>query len=464
MRRSLRGALLGTLLPMVAVAGIVAGVLGYHDSLTETNELFDAKLAQSARLLALTTEAHLDDGHLLGAVLPVPEVDRSGTGDRLATASGHAYESLLALQVFTLDGELQLRSANVGKLPLAPLKPGFDRVDSPTGRWRTYTTQRSERWYQVGEHEHIRAELAADIAFETLLPQLVALPLLALGIVGIVGWATRGIGTVRRAVEARAPDALEPIPLAPAPRELHGLLGAFNDLLGRNRRLMAQERRFIADAAHELRTPISALKLHAQNLEDCVDPSSRAESLDGLLRGLSRCERLVQQLLDLARAEAGGAARAPVEVDLSALARDTLAELGPLALATGREIALEADEDPLTVRGDAVLLRSLLRNLVDNALKHGAGEVLVRLTREQTRVVLGVQDQGAGLAAEEHAQVMQAFHRGSNAHNEGSGLGLSIVQRICEGHAAELTIDRPDGAGLRVSVSLPAASSAADSG
>lgn len=464
MRRSLRGALLGTLLPMVAVAGIIAGGLGYHDSLTETNELFDAKLAQSARLLALTTEAHLDDGHLLGAVLPVPEVDRSGKGDGLATDAGHAYETLLTLQVFSLDGGLQLRSANVGESPLASLRPGFDRVDSSSGRWRTYTLQSGERWFQVGEHEHIREELAENIAIEALLPQLVALPLLALGIIGIVGWATRGVGTVTRAVASRAPDALEPIPLTPAPRELHGLLDAFNDLLGRNRRLMAQERRFIADAAHELRTPISALKLHAQNLEDSKDPAARAESLDGLLRGLSRCERLVQQLLDLARAEAGGAARTRVEVDLSALARDTLAELGPLVLATGRELALEVDEDPLTVRGDAVLLRSLLRNLVDNALKHGAGEVLVRLHREDGYVRLEVEDQGAGLAAEEHAQVLQAFHRGSNAHNEGSGLGLSIVQRICESHAAELSIDRPDGAGLRVSVKLPAASSAADPG
>lgn len=455
MRRSLRGALLGTLLPMVAVAGIVAGALGYRDSLTETNELFDAKLAQSARLLALTTEAHLDDGHLLGAVLPVPEVSEAGEGDRLATATGHAYETLLTLQVYGIDGRLQLRSANVGESPLAPLRPGFDRVDSGSGRWRTYTLQSGGRWYQVGEHEHIRSELAEDIAFETLLPQLVALPLLALGIVGIVGWATRGIGTVRRAVEARAPDALEPIPLAPAPRELHGLLDAFNDLLGRNRRLMAHERRFIADAAHELRTPISALKLHAQNLEDCDDPTARAESLDGLLRGLSRCERLVQQLLDLARAEAGGTARARVEVDLSALARDTLAELGPLAMAAGRELALDAD-DRLKVRGDVVLLRSLLRNLVDNALKHGAGDVLVRLRREAGQVRLDVEDQGTSLAAEERAQVLQAFQRGSNAQSEGSGLGLSIVQRICEGHAAELSIDAPDSAGLRVSVRLPA--------
>lgn len=457
MRRSLRAALLGTLLPTLAVAGVLAGAIGYHDSLTETNELFDAKLAQSARLLALTTEAHLDDGHLLGAILPVPEVSAEGEGDGLATATGHAYETLLTLQVFAANGVLQLRSANAGLTPLAPLHPGFERIERADGRWRTYTLQRGDRWFQVGEHEHIRAELAEDIAVETLLPQLIALPLLALCIIGIVGWATRGIGTVTRAVAKRAPDALEPIPLAPAPRELHGLLDAFNDLLGRNRRLMAQERRFIADAAHELRTPISALKLHAQNLEDCEDPAARAESLDGLLRGLSRCERLVQQLLDLARAESGGATRALADVDLTALARDTLAELGPLALAAGRELALDADADRLTVRGDAVLLRSLIRNLVDNALKHGAGEVLVQLTRAPAQVVLRVQDHGAGLAVEEHAQVLQAFHRGSNAQSEGSGLGLSIVQRICERHGTALTIDAPDGAGLRVSVRLPAA-------
>ncbi|MCU0756261.1 MAG: ATP-binding protein [Xanthomonadales bacterium] len=456
MRRSLRGALLGTLLPMLAAAGIGAGALGYHDSLTGTNELFDAKLAQSARLLALTTEAHLDDGHLLGAVLPVPDVASAGEGDGLATASGHAYESLLALQVFDANGTLQLRSANADLTPLAPLRAGFDRVERADGRWRTYTLQSAGRWFQVGEHEHIRAELAEDIAFETLLPQLIALPLLALGILCIVGWATRGIGTVRRAVEARAPDALEPIPLEPAPRELHGLLDAFNDLLGRNRRLMAQERRFIADAAHELRTPISALKLHAQNLEDSEDPAARAESLDGLLRGLSRCERLVQQLLDLARAEAGGAARALGEVDLSALARDTLAELGPLALAAGRELALDADADHLQVRGDAVLLRSLLRNLVDNALKHGAGEVLVQLTRSPGFVTLTVEDAGSGLAVEERTLVLQAFQRGSNAQSVGSGLGLSIVQRICERHGAALRLDAPeDGSGLRVSVRLP---------
>lgn len=455
---SLRRLLLGVILAPLAIGVAVSIALSYRDSLGETNELFDAKLAQTARVFRALAEGPLDQRSALPA-LAIEALDRDieGKGEALAVADGHAYESKLAIQVIDPDGEIRLRSLSAPPGPLAPLEPGFSRHRLDGKRWRTFVLRAdSGRWYLVGENEDIRDELAREIAIGTALPPLLALPLLVLLVSLLVGWALRALAEVAGELERRAARMLDPIDLRAVPREIGGLVEAINRLFRRVETALEREQRFTADAAHELRTPISALKLHAQNLAASADPAQRQASLDGLLHGIRRCERLVTQLLELARIERSGLQPAQEPVDLVALARQELAELAPRALQQRVEILLDAS-GPCMVAGDPFLIGMLLRNLVDNALRHGAqgGELTVTVEQRAQQVVLRVRDRGPGLAPGERERAFERFHRSPEARAEGSGLGLSIVARIAELHRA--TVELVDAApGLLVELVFPA--------
>lgn len=437
---SLKRLLLASLLATLGTGVVISTALSYYDSLIETNELFDAKLAQTARVFRALAEAPLDQS-VDTAALAITALDRelSGRGELLAVHDGHAYESKLALQVFDSDGRLRLRSTSAPVQALAPLRPGFGNVRIEATDWRSFVLPApSGRWYLVAESAEIRDELAREIAAGTALPALVILPLLALLVVLIVSWALRSIRRVAAAVEARPADRLDPIALA-VPQEIASLVAAINRLFARVDLALAREARFTADAAHELRTPISALKLHAQNLAAGADAQQRQASLDGLMRTIARCERLVVQLLELARLERAGLTLTAQAVDLVPVARAVLAELAPEALRRKVELVFDGPEHCL-VTGDATLLAVMVRNLIENAIRHGPADAEVHLIVEPgiDMVQVAVSDAGPGIAEDEQLQVLERFHRGSDARAEGSGIGLSIVARIADLHGARL--------------------------
>lgn len=317
----------------------------------------------------------------------------------------------------------------------------------------------SEQWYLVAEREDIRDELAREIAVGTALPALIALPVLALLVIAIVGWGSRAITRVAQEVERRPVDRLDRLDARQAPRELQGLVQALNRLFARVESALEREQRFTADAAHELRTPISALKLHAENLAASVDQEQRQTSLDGLMRGIRRCERLVAQLLDLARLERAGLRPELRAVDLASVLRGVIADLTPEAIARDVELVLEPGESA-PVLGDPTLLAVLARNLIENAIRHGGSqsEVLVTLMRDGEAVALIVEDAGPGIPVEQRERVFARFHREADSGVPGSGLGLSIVSRVLELLQGSIQLGSgPQGKGLRVSVRLPAA-------
>lgn len=445
---SLRRLLLLALLLSIGSSSALTGYLSYRDSLIEANELFDAKLAQSARVLKLLAERHLDEGDVRpGTAVDVLDIQVPGEDDALATPDGHAYETKLAFQALAGDGRVMLRSANAPEQAMAPLRAGFGRIERGGEHWRSFALQApSGRWYLVAERDDIRNELAAEIAVGSLLPPLLALPILAALIAVVVAWGTRAIGAVAAEVASRRPEQLAPIAPDSVPRELAGLIVAYNGLLGRVEDLLARERRFTADAAHELRTPISALKLHAQNLAASRDATQAQESLRGLLQGVDRGERLVRQLLELARLERGEAMSNLADLDLARLCREVAAEVATQAEAQHIEIQVEA---PLrcVLRGDPVLLGVLLRNLLDNALRHAPphSQVSLRLEESELAVLLAVIDQGPGIAPAHRARVFERFHREPGSPGEGSGLGLSIVARVAELHQASVELDDGEG-------------------
>jgi len=310
---------------------------------------------------------------------------------------------------------------------------------------------------QIAERDDARREIAAGIATNLLVPLLVALAILALFVWFTIGRAIKPLARLGHEVEQLKAHNLGVLALEGAPREVIPLVRSLNALFERVRRLIDNERRFTSDAAHELRTPLEALKTQAQVAKGATDDGARQHALDRVIEGCDRTARLVNQLLTLARLEPDQ--RRPTEsADLRALAREVVGELAPFALAKDVEVEVRGSEEVL-VDGHADLLCVLLRNLVDNAMRyspHGS-TVSVDIDRTGDNARLIVCDEGPGIAPDERARIGERFYRVTGTGETGSGLGLSIVQRIVEIHGAQLRFEEGANAtGLRVTVEFPA--------
>jgi two-component system sensor histidine kinase QseC len=302
-----------------------------------------------------------------------------------------------------------------------------------------------------------REEVAGEIAEQLLKPLLYALPALALLLLIAIGFALAPLRQLARDVEARGPERLDPLPGERLPAEVAPLVTRLNSLFVDITRALDNERRFTADASHELRTPLAALKAQAQVALASVDPAERHHALTQIIAGCDRATHLLAQLLTLARLDAG-TAQPMHAVALRPLAEEILAMSAGEAIERRCDIVLHDGE--ATAEGDALLLQVLLRNLVDNALRHsGATRIEVSIAQEGEHAVLTVSDNGRGIAAEERERVQQRFYRGASAdsaESSGSGLGLSIVRRIAELHGGKLDIDSPaEGNGLLLRLRLP---------
>lgn len=454
-RRLLVLALVGTLSVGIAVA---AG-LSYRAGLQEANELFDAKLAHSARVLMSLVDEPLRDARAQSHGEPMVITVWHGEEGDLVSAGGHAYETKLAFQVRAPDGALMLRSDSGPAQALAPLVPGFAEARIEDGVWRTFTLRApSGLWYQAAELSDIREEMARDIASGTIVPLFLSLPVMALLVWLVVFWASRSLSRISGEIETRSPDRLAPIELGSVPKEIQGLAKAVNGLLARLDAALARERRFTADAAHELRTPVAAVKIHADNLRTAASDSERAESQARLDAGIRRMERAISQLLALSRVEPGAAALSRDVIDLSELVMHQLGDAQ--ALAGERGIRVLADCQRGEVLGDRAALEALVRNLLDNAVRYcpPGGEVRVALSASGDDVQLVVEDSGPGIAPEARARVFERFHRELGSGVEGSGLGLSIVAEVIAAHGGSIVLDQsPALGGLRASIRLPAA-------
>lgn len=446
---SLRAKLLISLLGIISAAWMATAAFIYFDAHHEIDELFDAQLAQSAHVLLAQA------GHDLHDLTDEREND-DGIATEIAGV-GHKYERKIAFQIWDEHGRLVLRSANAPAEPLAARENGFAETLIKGKPWRVYTLQDEdgEIRVQVGERHVVRNELAASVAQRLLLPLVVALPVLALLIWLAVGKGLSSLQRIGSEVAQRDPANLAPLEAHGAPAEVAPLLHALNTLLGRLDVALESERRFTADAAHELRTPLAALKIQAQVARRAVNHEQRGAALDNLILGVDRATHLIEQLLTLARLEpTGGNSVLKSGCNLAVIARQTLADLAPAALE--KEIELELScPDKAMVTGNADMLGILLRNLVDNAIRYTPqhGRVDVSLMMVQGQVRLEVTDSGPGIPEQERQRVFDRFYRILGNDAAGSGLGLSIVKRIADFHSASLSLaDGENGAGLRVRV------------
>ncbi|HYQ98798.1 MAG TPA: ATP-binding protein [Casimicrobiaceae bacterium] len=439
-RRSIRSELLVVLLVAVAGAWIATAVVSYLDARHELDELLDAHLAQTASLLMTQV------GHEGGEI----DVEHS--------PQVHRYSRRVAFQFWEGGTTLRLHSQNAPNGLLSPTLEGFSDAEAGGASWRVFGSWDPEHRYlvQVGERRNAREEIVAKIAKNMLWPLLLALP--ALGVLIWLGIyrATRPLRRLHGEVARRAPDNLAALDPGDAPAEVAPLVASLNALFDRVRASIENERRFTADAAHELRTPLAALRAQAQVARGAPDEAERVRALDNVIAGCDRASHLVDQLLTLARLEPEGfrAERGPC--DLAGVTRLAVAEIAPAAISRSIDVDLAAPA-PVSVIGDARLLAILLRNLLDNAVRYGrpGTKVNAQVGVRDGHPFVAVADDGPGVGADELAKLGRRFHRVLGTEASGTGLGLSIVERIARLHGATVSFaETSPGAGLTVTVTF----------
>lgn len=435
-RHSLQARLLTLVTSVVALVWVGAAVLTWFDARDELDELLDGHLAQAAALLAVQADGDDDD------IAEAPVM--------------HKYAPQVAFQVF-VSGQLITRSSNAGEVPLSAQPEGFSTVRLADGAWwRVFSNPVPQRQAHVYVAERLESRQAILWALmrSMLWPLAIALPLLSL----VVFFAVRkGLAPVRRfshTLRQRSPMEIAPVESEYLPPELRPLADALNALLERITAMMESERRFTADAAHELRTPIAAIRAQAQvALAATEDPPQRKHALQATLAGCDRATRLVEQLLMLARLEAHGT-HGVAPVDLHAIVRTVSADMAPQALAHKQHLELQA-QDVIALAASEALLGVLVRNLIDNALRYSpdGARVQVSLRREAGGVVLQVQDSGPGLQPAQMQRLGERFFRVLGTDRHGSGLGWSIVRRIADVTGAQVSVARSEAlGGLSVTV------------
>ncbi|WHZ10676.1 MAG: Sensory histidine kinase QseC [Burkholderiaceae bacterium] len=427
---SLRRRLLGFLLLAILLASVLQAVSAYRGALRQADAMFDYHLQQIARSL------------------------RSGLPIVPALTEGADGGFDFYVQIWGPNGAQIFSSAPSALPPRAVL--GFSDVTVNGTKYRVYSLQTPLQTVQIAQNMSARLARARALAAHAVLPTVLMAPLLMLVVWWVVRRSLAPVERTRRQVAGRSAGDLSPLPGAGLPVEVRPLVDEFNQLLARVHASLAAQSQFVANAAHELRSPLTALKLQAQALRRGADDSGREAAMARLNQGIDRAIRLVEQLLVLAREEAGsGHLGASERMNLQDVVQFAVADM--LAPAQARRIDLGvADNAPAWVLGQPEALRILLRNLLDNALKYtpAGGRVDVALQNTGAQALLLVEDSGPGIAPADRAQVFERFFRADHdAKVLGSGLGLAIVKTIAERHHATLELASSERlAGLQVEV------------
>ena len=428
-----------TLSLAILIVALLAAVFAFVSALDEAHEMQDETLRQVAALY---------DRQQMTLHYPAAQ-----------TVDDDNEESRVVVQ-YLADGSQAVGNDDV-LLPLpfpTTLPDGLStlKVTGEDFRVLVRTTARGER-IVVAQETGVRDKEARESAWRSLLPFLILFPVLLLVVGDLVRKMFRPIATLSADIDRRDEQALHPVDESHVPSEIRPFVVAINRLLGRVAQSVDNQRRFVADAAHELRSPMTALSLQAERLAATEMPAAARERLLPLSRGIERSRNLIDQLLSLAAAQSSSSAT-PTIVSVLDLYRRILEDLLPLADRKNIDIGVENSEDVQVSINETDLL-ILIRNLVDNAIRYTppGGRIDLSVKREQATVVLQVSDTGPGIAVEEQARVFDPFYRSLGTDESGSGLGLSIVKAIADRTGLKVDLgftDVIDSSGLCVSVSI----------
>jgi two-component system OmpR family sensor kinase/two-component system sensor histidine kinase QseC len=428
---SIRARLLITLLALTTSVSLLAGVLTYRQVLSETDTLFDYQLRQMA--LQLRSQVTL-----------APRIE-------LPPAQN---DTDFVVQIWDLFGT-RVYLSRPGLPTLNRVVLGFADFDLEGERWRAYGLQTIDGVIQIAQPTRVREALARSSALRVVIPLMLLIPILGTAIIWVVRSALVPLRRTASEVQQRDVNSLEPLAVERLPTEVVPLIDELNRLLARVDSAFATQRAFVADAAHELRSPLTAVRLQLQLLDRATDDAARAEAQANLGAAVNRATHLIEQLLALARAEPRDARVERQEVMLETVASEAITDMH--ALAQTRHIEMELrSESPARVVGDAAALRALARNLVDNAVRYTpeGGRVVVHTRAKDGGAVLEVVDNGPGIPPAERDRAFDRFYRRVGSPAGGSGLGLAIVKAIADRHAATVTLADAPGGGLHVTVTF----------
>jgi len=435
--RSLRTRLLGLLLLAIVGAACLQAAIVYRQARAEADGIFDYHMEQMAQALR--------------AGVPLPGLGLPGQ-EPMPQESFDFF-----VQVWTHDGLRVFQSGTGADLPQRAVL-GFSNIEVDGKPYRVYSMRARSQVIQVAQDMRPRQTMARNLAWRTVWPIAWMAPLLMLVAWWVVSVSLAPVARVQRQLALRDADALTEVGEEGLPDEVRPLVHELNLLLGRVRHAFDAQKHFVAEAAHELRSPLAALRLQAQSLQRARDDATRDLAVERLLAGIDRATRLVEQLLVLARQQAHRLEEAPAQsLSLAAVSAQVVADAAPLAAARRIDLGL-SENDPALVMGHAEPLRILLTNLVDNAVKYTpeGGTIDVAVRREGSQLVLTIDDSGPGIDEPNRARVLDHFYRVPGSTATGSGLGLAIANAIAQLHGSKLMLERsPRLGGLRIGLRLP---------
>lgn len=421
---SIRFFLIAGILAILTLFNFVAGLRGYQSSMVEAELLFDNELLDLSRLVA-----NLDFDK-------VPPDFRLGNN--------------MAFQVWQ-DGNLLGATFHAPVEPISAFNPGFDYANFDGFRWRTYARyqQSGDLWVIVAERTDLRFILAENVVLESITSILIGIPLIGLLIWFVVSQGLRPLQLLSTELRNKHINDLTPIDYRHSKKELHQVIHSLNGLFQRLERALEREKRFSADAAHELRTPISALKIQLHNLQHEI--GSDSESFQALQAGVDRMQHLIEQLLSLYRMTPDQFSQNCELIDLTTLTRDLVAQHYSLFENKKQKIEVKQAGGEASIIGEKFALETLITNLLTNACKYTPEKGRIRITSRfdqgNNKVCLTVEDNGPGISESERERVFDRFYRSNNEDNiqvPGCGLGLTIVKHVVDLHQAKLELQASD--------------------
>ena len=444
MKLSLKLRLTLLFLVLSLTAWFAASLVAWQQTTHKLDKLFDTQQMLFAKRL-LTME--LDELHAPARMREVPKKAKHG----------HLDDDALAFAIYASDGTMILNDGENGRdIPYHYRRDGFDdgRLQDDNDEWRFLWLASPDGKYRVvvGQEWEYRQDMALDVVSSQLTPWLVALPVMLLLLIVLLSRELKPLKKLAQTLRARSPDATDALPIQGVPAEVRPLLDSLNHLFARTQEMMTRERRFTSDAAHELRSPLAALKVQtdvAQLSQD--DPQAQEKALTQLHAGIDRASRLVDQLLTLSRLDSLDSLDGVEQIAMADLLQSAVMDIYPPAQQAGIDIRLNINAPEVTRTGQQLLLSLLVRNLLDNATRYSPRGSVVDVTLDARRFT--VRDNGPGISPDALARLGERFYRPPGQDATGSGLGLSIVKRIAALHGMHVALGNAPEGGFEVNVS-----------
>lgn len=444
MKLSLKLRLTQLFLVLSLTAWFAASLVAWQQTTHKLDKLFDTQQMLFAKRL-LTME--LDELHAPARMREVPKKAKHG----------HLDDDALAFAIYASDGTMILNDGENGRdIPYHYRRDGFDdgRLQDDNDEWRFLWLTSPDGKYRVvvGQEWEYRQDMALDVVSSQLTPWLVALPVMLLLLIVLLSRELKPLKKLAQTLRARSPDATDALPIQGVPAEVRPLLDSLNHLFARTQEMMTRERRFTSDAAHELRSPLAALKVQtdvAQLSQD--DPQAQEKALTQLHAGIDRASRLVDQLLTLSRLDSLDSLDGVEQIAMADLLQSAVMDIYPPAQQAGIDIRLNINAPEVTRTGQQLLLSLLVRNLLDNATRYSPRGSVVDVTLDARRFT--VRDNGPGISLDALTRLGERFYRPPGQDATGSGLGLSIVKRIAALHGMHVALGNAPEGGFEVNVS-----------